>query len=655
MILPFWTLANEVPEVIHPKTLIIQNQSWYATQSLLWKDRAIQDNLPSDWLNYYLASRYANSDPEGLSFIEREMSGKHPEAPETFFVRSWHMGFVVDSYWLALKANEVAPGKDLFLPWLVMQHEFNGRLDERNKTSESIYSGGSISVSLLHYSYNVLMSLDKNAVLVTDSDNTTVPLFILQDVLHLRPDVAIVNLDMMLDPGYRERKLVDNGLTMPVQSGPVTKPELCAALPMANTGRAFYYALTLARENTASIKDQLYVVGLASQISAERIDNINIIRQNLENKFMLDYLSVDFNGESNIAAGKVLSANYLVPMLLLDDHYRSVGQNEKAEQLEVLIHNLADQNGKSSLVNNFLNRSAVAAKPFIPFKLDLKSLEGSFKLVKDKIYANVYEVTNKEYNAYLAYLQQHKLSEMYELCRIQLDKYEEPALSYMRGYHTVALPNKKNKYFSDYPVVNISYEAATEYCAWLTEQYNKTLDRKYKRVSFRLPSMKEWQLAATGVKNASSWNLSEIKGEIRKFEEGREIGKKFESVIVTLDDPQVLYPWWGVYALRNSPLNVRGCSLGNFKFPPDVKPCNPEKMATPDGFFMASSVGAYFPNGIGLYDVVGNIAEMSDVKGSAFGGSWNHAPEESTMKSINKYEAPNADIGFRIFMEVLEQ
>jgi hypothetical protein len=320
-----------------------------------------------------------------------------------------------------------------------------------------------------------------------------------------------------------------------------------------------------------------------------------------------------------------------------------------------LIRKLADQNGKSILVDNFLNRNTVVAKPFIPFKLDLKSIEGSFKHVKDKVYANVYEVTNKEYNAYLAYLQQNKLNELYERCKIQLDKYEEPALSFMRSYHTVALPNKRSKYFSDYPVVNISYEAAAAYCVWLTEQYNNTADRKYKKVNFRLPSIKEWQLAATGVKNATSWNLSEIKGEIRKFEEGREVGKKFESVMVTLDDPQVLYPWWGVYALRNSPLNVRGCALGNFKFAPDVKPCLPEKMSTPDGFFMASSVGAYFPNGIGLYDVVGNVAEMSVEKGSAFGGSWNHAPEESTMKSINKYDGPTADIGFRIFMEVLEQ
>jgi formylglycine-generating enzyme required for sulfatase activity len=410
----------------------------------------------------------------------------------------------------------------------------------------------------------------------------------------------------------------------------------------------------LAGENITSIKDQLYVVGLASQISTEGIDNISIIKENLEKKFLLDYLTVDFNGESEAAAGKVLSANYLVPMLLLDEHYRAAGQKEKADRLEVLIRKLATQNGKGLLVDNFLNRNTVS-QTFVPFKLDLKSVEASYKLVKDNVYAGMYEVTNKEYNEFLDYLMQNKMDDIYERCKIQLDKYEEPALSFMRSYHAKALPNKKNKHFSDYPVVNISFDAANAYCEWLSEQYNNTADRKYRKVKFRLPSVREWQLAATGFKHAPSWNLSEIKGESRKFEPGREVGKKFESIIVTLDDPQVLYPWWNVYSMRNTPLNSRGCSMGNFKFPPNVKPCLPEKMSTPDGFYMASSVGAYFPNGIGLYDVVGNVAEMSNENGSALGGSWNHAPEESTIKSINKYDGPSANIGFRIFMQVLEQ
>ena len=644
--------ASEVPTPIVPKTQIIQNQAWYAEQTLLWKKQALELNRADDWMNYYLAARFASASDDVLQSIVDEMTLHHSNSAESAFVNSWQRGFVPEAYPLVVAAHASAPGKATFFPWLVMQHEFNFRRDERKQVSKLIYNGGSISTSLLHYSYNVLMSLEKNCVLITDGENTTVPLYILQDVLDLRSDVTIINLDMILHTSYRSKMIAASGLGFPSEAP--SKAEMCASLPQSNKDHTFYYALTLGRENIAPIKDQLYVVGLASQISEKRIDNISIIKNNLENRFLMDYLTVDFNGESPFAAGKVLSANYLVPMLLLDEHYRSAGENEKAQQLEFVIRKLAEESGRTLLVDNFLKRKTAVAESFVPFKLDLKAIEGKLKLVKDKIYANEYEVTNGDYNEFLSYLQDNKLSDLYEQCKIQLDQYDEPALSFMRSYHTRAVPTKKNKYFSDYPVVNVSFEAATAYCDWLTKQYNHTPDRKYKKVIFRLPKFKEWQLAAVGFKNAPSWNLSEIKGEIRKFEEGREIGKKYESVIVTLDDPQVLYPWWGVYALRNSPLNVRGCSLGNFKFPPDVRPCRPDKMATPDGFFMMSNVGVYFPNAMGLYDVVGNVAEMSDEKGSALGGSWNHPPEESTIKSVNQYSAPGAEIGFRVFMEVLE-
>jgi formylglycine-generating enzyme required for sulfatase activity len=77
-------------------------------------------------------------------------------------------------------------------------------------------------------------------------------------------------------------------------------------------------------------------------------------------------------------------------------------------------------------------------------------------------------------------------------------------------------------------------------------------------------------------------------------------------------------------------------------------------MNTADGYFSMSPTAVYFPNGMGLYDVVGNVAEMTDEKGKACGGSWNHPPEESTIKSINVYKGPDAAIGFRILMEVIE-
>ena len=173
-----------------------------------------------------------------------------------------------------------------------------------------------------------------------------------------------------------------------------------------------------------------------------------------------------------------------------------------------------------------------------------------------------------------------------------------------------------------------------------------------KKVRFRLPSIKEYQIAALGYKNAPSWELADITVDVGISEKGEgdlSKGKRKQQV----NGNEILYPWHGSTNILNKVQNRFNCFLGNFKVPEDCKPC-----VTPspgmDGYTMMGRVASYFPNDIGLFDVVGNVAEMSTEKGKACGGSWNHTPEESTIESVNEYAGPHASIGFRIFMEVIE-
>jgi len=46
---------------------------------------------------------------------------------------------------------------------------------------------------------------------------------------------------------------------------------------------------------------------------------------------------------------------------------------------------------------------------------------------------------------------------------------------------------------------------------------------------------------------------------------------------------------------------------------------------------------------------------MIDEKGKSCGGSWDHPPEESTLRSMNEYSEANGTVGFRIFTEVIEE
>ena len=47
--------------------------------------------------------------------------------------------------------------------------------------------------------------------------------------------------------------------------------------------------------------------------------------------------------------------------------------------------------------------------------------------------------------------------------------------------------------YDNFPIVNITKEAMTLYCDWVTKKYNNIEKRSFKKVKFRLPTEMEWK------------------------------------------------------------------------------------------------------------------------------------------------------------------
>lgn len=114
--------------------------------------------------------------------------------------------------------------------------------------------------------------------------------------------------------------------------------------------------------------------------------------------------------------------------------------------------------------------------------------------------------------------------------------------------------------YDDYPVVGVNWHQAHAFCHWRTQFFLNASENRVQ--SWRLPSESEWEYAARGGLTGAD------------------------------------YPW-GSYYTRNK----KGCFMANFK------PMRGNYIG--DGGAITVRVGTYEPNGYGLYDMAGNVAEWT--------------------------------------------
>src|SRR5688572_10634664 len=292
-------------------------------------------------------------------------------------------------------------------------------------------------------------------------------------------------------------------------------------------------------------------------------------------------------------------------------------------------------------------------------KLNMRQVDNSLRKIKGNLYAYETEMTNGLYNLFLNSLEEDDQQELFKLCDFDLSGCDEKSKEFFKNYTAVYKePANKNdtlvKNYTDYPAVNIRHEAAVLFCQWFTEQYNNNPGKKkFAKVRFRLPTLHEWQIGALGYPKFQSWNLDENKVEVVIPSDTISEARQGKKTTIPVND-EILYPWWGAYNYRKKVQNSKNCFLGNFKIINPKTHCSAQ-IPGYDGWTKMSLTAAYFPNGMGLSDVVGNVAEMVDEKGKACGGSWNDFPSESTIRSVKSYAKPNDTVGFRLFMEVIEE
>jgi len=191
-----------------------------------------------------------------------------------------------------------------------------------------------------------------------------------------------------------------------------------------------------------------------------------------------------------------------------------------------------------------------------------------------------------------------------------------------------------------YPVVGISQIQAINYCAWRSAAVNQ--EKSYSlnaTVTYRLPSEKEWILAASANLNLEEhsfgYEISTGKSSL-KNKKAKEYYKKVKSLV----DFNVFKKDLKAYNRSNDEIifNVIKSFKEYFQYG-DYAPSNSYDKRTP-------------PNSLGLYQMIGNVAEMLLEEGVAKGGSWFHYPDESIVQHKIYYSKPEPWLGFRCVCEI---
>lgn len=343
--------STSQPEKILKITEVCHPHNYYKAQINLWKEVLKKDKKNADaWFNYYKANRYAQATSESdtiyskerfekIQSIVEEMKEYIPNSYEYNIIKWLNGGNNKKNYPYLIKAHELRPREIEPMIDLLTYHELDGNIEKRNYFAKLWYESGEVSPGLLNYNYNVLQSLKSNAVILTYGDNDTYPLWILQIVHNVRPDVKVLNFSLVHN--YEYAKKINSSLEINI---PACEFNPCSMLEIliencTKTKRPFY--LTLTQSLDPSIKDKyetkLYLTGMAYEYSPTKIDNIAILKKNVEKNFVLDYLKLNVAKDKSIEAVKEINTNYVVPFLTLYNHYKVCEDIDKTNYYKSLI------------------------------------------------------------------------------------------------------------------------------------------------------------------------------------------------------------------------------------------------------------------------------------------------------------------------------
>ncbi len=346
-----------------------KTHEYYVKQSELWwkeieKDKSSEEN----WYNYFRACRnaqgtanwrddfvkespYLKTGPEIVSLMEQYI----PDSFTFNYVTYSIQGIDPSKGKYLLKAYEINPKYEGINAAMVTYAVSIIDNDLRKKVNNNWYPLNELSPGLLNYGYNVLMSITPNSILLTQHDNDSYPLWMLQDVKNIRSDVMVINFDFLRLDSYRIAvfdqlgiKPLDFQYSSDYESD--WKIILNHFLSNYNNTRPLYIAMTVSGDYYKNFTDKMSISGLTYRFLTSPEDLIKLNRDIIEHDFLLDYLKIQLLPDPNQKNVNKQNVNYLKSFKLIFDYYQSIKDERRVNDIRELALSISKNSSDPSTI-----------------------------------------------------------------------------------------------------------------------------------------------------------------------------------------------------------------------------------------------------------------------------------------------------------------
>lgn len=262
-------------------------------------------------------------------------------------------------------AYEIDPDRAEVHSWLFTHYvpQFNEK--ECTDLAKKMLANNIYSDANLKWNYNALISVEENGLFISNGDMDGIPKWILQYGSDIRKDVLVTNKYLLADEKtYREMVYDKLNLSLPTKektdfNNMVEYVDYLAVDLLKRSKRPTYISAgtPLNFFKAHQLEDNMYLVGNALKYATANFDNIPLVKENIENKYYLEYLFQNFqqHHEDQMVKSR-MNLTYLPAFIVLKKHYQTTGNQIKLDYINKLIDKVATDSGNKQEVLNWFDK-----------------------------------------------------------------------------------------------------------------------------------------------------------------------------------------------------------------------------------------------------------------------------------------------------------